>query len=286
MEERTVTILGKTYDINRTTHLKSQFTNVETLPDSIGNLTNMKELTLSYTKLQTLPDSIGKLTNLVALDLHANKLQTLPDSIGNLTNLGRLDLNNNNLQTLPDSIGKIKNPDLKINVGYNKLIDIPNTIPFDVLVNVASNHLTLKTVPPGYIEWFRNYAVNTVVYYEKRILEKMVEGIIIEDVIPDVKTAIAPVRRFDYKSLEVRQANESVTRIPEDGSDETKKTIGDLPGDALNTVYSFLKNKEEEKTKAGKRTKKTGGKRTKKTGGKRTKKNSGKHKRKTMRIKK
>jgi len=146
----------------------------------------------------------------------------------------------------------------------------------------------------------KNYAVNTRLPYEKDMLKKMVEGIIIEDVIPDVKTAIAPLRRGVYKSSKVRQPNESVTRIPEDGSVETKKTIGDLPRDALNTVYSFLKNKEEKtggkrtkktggkrtKKTGGKRTKKTGGKRTKKTGGKRTKKNSGKHKRKTMRIKK
>ncbi|MFX0139847.1 MAG: leucine-rich repeat domain-containing protein, partial [Candidatus Hodarchaeota archaeon] len=54
------------------------------LPESIGNLSSLKELDLRDNKLTTLPESIGNLSSLKELDLRDNKLTTLPESIGNL----------------------------------------------------------------------------------------------------------------------------------------------------------------------------------------------------------
>jgi hypothetical protein len=114
---------------------------------------------------------------------------------------------------------------------------------------------------------------------------------IMEDVTEDVKNALAPERRTDYKSKTVRKP-EIAYRVSYDANkekqrntnfyneypDETKKTIGDLKTDTMNHVFSFLKNNNKIQEKGGKRTKKN-------KGGKRTKKNSGKYKRKTIRIK-
>jgi hypothetical protein len=255
------------------------------LPKSIGNLTNLETLNLYGNYLSALPESIGNLTNLKTLNLEGNGLRELPKSIGNLTNLETLDLYANELTELPESIGNLMKSKMKsIDVGYNKLIYIPK-IPleyFHCLDNVSSNYKTLKTLPIGYIDWYINNTDKTTHQY-KEFLEKINNDEIIEDVISDVKIAIAPEVRNEYPLI-VRQINESKKRIPY-GDEEI--TIGDLPPELRRTVFSYL---QKENTKGGKRRKKktkkektNGGKRTKKekmNGGKRTKKNRGEYNKK------
>ena len=63
--------------------------NLTTLPESMGNLTQLTELGLmGCESLTTLPESIGKLTQLTELDLRGcEKLTMLPESIQQLTKL-------------------------------------------------------------------------------------------------------------------------------------------------------------------------------------------------------
>ena len=68
-----------------------------TLPDSIGNLTNLIKLNLYDNRLTTLPDTIGNLTNLTTLDLDYNYFTEFPSQIGKLTNLVELNINNNDI---------------------------------------------------------------------------------------------------------------------------------------------------------------------------------------------
>ena len=53
------------------------------------------DLDLRSTQITTIPDEIGILTNLQVLDLYYNQITTIPDAIGNLTNLQYLNLSNN-----------------------------------------------------------------------------------------------------------------------------------------------------------------------------------------------
>jgi hypothetical protein len=78
------------------------------IPDSIGDLKNLRSLNLGANNIEKLPESIGELTNLSNLYLSWNKLETLPESIGNLTNLKILDLDNNQLRILPQSMKDLK----------------------------------------------------------------------------------------------------------------------------------------------------------------------------------
>ena len=223
--------------------------------------------------LLALPESIGNLTNLKTLDLYGNGLLKLPKSIGNLTNLETLDLYANELTELPESIGNLMKSKMTIDVGYNKLIYIPK-IPleyFHCLDNVSSNYNTLKTLPIGYIHWYINNTDKTTHQY-KEFLEKINNDKIIEDVISDVKIAIAPEVRNEYPLI-VRQINESKKRIP---YGDEKITIGDLPPELRGTVFSYLQKK---KTNGGKRRKKKT-KKEKTNGGKRTKKNRGEYNKK------
>ena len=70
------------------------------LPDSIGDLTFLEELSLKGNWLEKLPESFGKLRNLKNLYIYNNHLAQLPEDIGDLKNLEALDLRHNKLTKL------------------------------------------------------------------------------------------------------------------------------------------------------------------------------------------
>jgi len=82
---------------------------IELLPVSIGDLQNLRVLDLTYNVLSTLPESIGDLGQLKELHLGENRLEVLPESIGNLRSLEVLFLIRNQLTALPESIGNLEN---------------------------------------------------------------------------------------------------------------------------------------------------------------------------------
>jgi Leucine-rich repeat (LRR) protein len=104
----------------------SMYASIE-LPDSIGNLTNLKKLQLAEIGLTEVPASIGNLTNLTELDLSDNKLTVVPESIGNLTNLIELYLGYNQISELPESIGNLKNLNV-LRLQSNNFLYIPEFI--------------------------------------------------------------------------------------------------------------------------------------------------------------
>jgi len=61
------------------------------------------DLNLSGLNLDTIPDSLAQLSNLQSLDLMNNQIGTIPDSLAQLSNLQFLDLDNNQIGTIPDS---------------------------------------------------------------------------------------------------------------------------------------------------------------------------------------
>ena len=101
-----------------------------TLPNEIGNLTNLKELTIVYNELLTgvIPSSLGNLYELETLSLFNNDLSgTIPSELGNCTNLINFSLDKNQLTgNIPlsfESLNKLK----LFYVDGNKLSgEIPN----------------------------------------------------------------------------------------------------------------------------------------------------------------
>lgn len=80
---------------------------IRCLPDSIGNLTNLRRLSLCHNQLYCLPDSIGSLQNLTHLNLSYNRLDYLPNTIGSMENLRELSLTSNELTNFPAEIGNL-----------------------------------------------------------------------------------------------------------------------------------------------------------------------------------
>jgi len=123
--------------------------NLKTLPDSLGKLVNLVKLEIRL-PIEKLPDNIGNLANLVNLELYNSSIEKLPDSIGDLLSLTELSLEGNqNLKTLPDSIGKLKNL-VKFNLSGSPIEKLPNGI--NNLQNLTEFSLRggdkkLKTLP-------------------------------------------------------------------------------------------------------------------------------------------
>lgn len=64
------------------------------IPDEIGLLSNLEELSLESNNLSSLPDSIGQLKNLKELSLDYNPFTEIPKSVFQLSNLQELSLDN------------------------------------------------------------------------------------------------------------------------------------------------------------------------------------------------
>jgi hypothetical protein len=87
----------------------------------VGKLTHLEKLNLRNNQLTSLPEEIGNCTNIKLLFLSWNKLKTLPPSVGKLTNLEILYLDNNQLTSLPKEIGNCTKLSGKGKHGYQRL---------------------------------------------------------------------------------------------------------------------------------------------------------------------
>lgn len=102
------------------------------IPESIWNLTKLQSLSLgaNYQLSGSIPESIGNLENLLMLKIFNTLLSgTIPESIGNLTKLTHLYLYFNQLTgSIPESIGNISSL-LYAGLNYNQLSgSIPESI--------------------------------------------------------------------------------------------------------------------------------------------------------------
>ncbi|KAL8158229.1 hypothetical protein AgCh_002791 [Apium graveolens] len=84
--------------------------NLEVLPDALGDIQSLEVLSAEHTGIAYLPESIGRLSKLSKLLLHScKKLGHLPSSICNLKAVECLDLNYcSDLQELPNEIGNME----------------------------------------------------------------------------------------------------------------------------------------------------------------------------------
>jgi len=119
--------------------------NLEEIPESIGILINLKELSISNSilldslkydtvmpnnrgnKIIEIPNSISNLINLEVLDIGGNQIKSLPENIGNLISLKKLYIWDNKIERLPKSIGRLINLE-ELDISWNNIEKLPTSI--------------------------------------------------------------------------------------------------------------------------------------------------------------
>lgn len=91
---------------------------LESIPENIGDLQNIKRLVFSNNAIKHIPDSIGKLQQLETLDLSGNFIDQLPKSISYLANLKELKLGRNAFKDIRAQKKQLKKilPNCKISI--------------------------------------------------------------------------------------------------------------------------------------------------------------------------
>jgi hypothetical protein len=79
----------------------------DTLPPIIQRLGSLETLSFAGNRIKEVPTWIGSLIKLKDLNFSCSTFKTLPDEVGNLENLEELDLSENCLDRLPPSFGKL-----------------------------------------------------------------------------------------------------------------------------------------------------------------------------------
>ncbi|KAL2623475.1 hypothetical protein R1flu_003680 [Riccia fluitans] len=95
--------------IGQLSHLQSlslsHLTNLNVIPESLGNFYSLQTLEVENCPIKSLPKSLGQLSSLRTLTVRlCENLKTLPDSIGDLSSLRNLNLSDSALHSLPDTI--------------------------------------------------------------------------------------------------------------------------------------------------------------------------------------
>ncbi|MBC8198218.1 MAG: hypothetical protein H8E60_10070 [Candidatus Marinimicrobia bacterium] len=95
--------------------------NIDSIPPSIGNLSDLTILNFSGNNIHFLSDSISNLSKLRILNLSNNKLDTIQFSMSNFNELTALDFSSNDIYSFPESVCDL--PIIEINFENNRICD-------------------------------------------------------------------------------------------------------------------------------------------------------------------
>ncbi|MEO0565168.1 MAG: leucine-rich repeat domain-containing protein, partial [Chloroflexota bacterium] len=151
-------------NLTKLTELSARGNNLTRLPASIGELHNLETLNLRENDLTALPSAFGDLESLVDLNLALNDLRSLPRSMGQLTNLQTLDLSNNELRTVPSEMTALTNL-TSLDLASNNLLSLPSGF-----VDLADDLEVLDLRGnPAYQMQHRNNREAQVLYFADRV---------------------------------------------------------------------------------------------------------------------
>lgn len=165
---------------------------LQTLPDSTAQCTQLKFLKLRMTNLNEIPPKISELANLTTLDLHGNSLSSIPSL--NSSNLCELDVSNNNLSELP----ALSKPLEKLNVSHNQL---------SVLIEKFEEFLRLKEIDASHNKITKlSRTVSSL-----RDLKRLNLAYNAISVVPDTISSIRSLEFFDISYNRIEKINHVFT---------------------------------------------------------------------------
>jgi internalin A len=132
--------LGQLTNLRRLYAHTNQLT---TLPEWLCQLISLEELSLAFNRLTALPESIGRQARLEELSLASNQLTALPESMGQLARLRRLDLHDNGLTILPESLRKLRSL-RELYLHGNGALGLPAEV-----LGPSANDVVFYDVPPA-----------------------------------------------------------------------------------------------------------------------------------------
>jgi internalin A len=171
---------------------------IEELPEKIGELKELRVLTLNSSSIKKLPNSIGDLINLNLLDLSYNRIEKLPESFSNLTNLQLLYLKNNQISEMPENVIMMTQL-VELDLVGNPIENIPPEIIAKGLSSIRNYYSKLKDnkkcfeakiliVGQGNVG--KTFLLNRLVYNKVDYQSQSTEGI-------DIKKWITRTPNFD-----------------------------------------------------------------------------------------
>ncbi|MEG4808995.1 leucine-rich repeat domain-containing protein, partial [Microcoleus sp. F8-D3] len=91
---------------------------IASIPEALGQLSNLTVLYLWNNQIASIPEALGQLSNLTQLYLSDNQIASIPEALGQLSNLTRLDLSDNQIEKIPEcleTLPKLEKLDLRRN---------------------------------------------------------------------------------------------------------------------------------------------------------------------------
>ncbi|WP_027420335.1 leucine-rich repeat domain-containing protein [Crocinitomix catalasitica] len=127
--------------------LKIQSYKSDSLPSEIGRLTNLEHLDINFGEFHYVPKSIGNLHELKILTISNGRTKlNIPPEIGKLTNLIELNIYNYEIDILPNEIGNLVNLEEIMLCG--KISSLPSTVKnWKSIRNLYLSGNNLKEIP-------------------------------------------------------------------------------------------------------------------------------------------
>jgi len=217
---------------------------LNTLPESMAELTQLTTLNLGDNRLTTVPESLSSLTRLTWLDLSSNLLMTVPESLGNLTRLRCLDLDNNDLTTLPEWLSDLGQLTV-LNLGTNRLTSVPESLGnLAQLTELSLDNNRLTSVP----ESLGNLAQLATLYLTTNRLTSVPESLgnlkqLTELYLAGNLLTTVPECLGDLTQLSTLYLSSNrLMSVPELLSKLTQLTVLNLSNNRLTTVPQSLRN--------------------------------------------
>jgi Leucine-rich repeat (LRR) protein len=109
-------------------HINLDSNRLTNFPVELASLPSLHWLSLRWNAIEALPDAIGACGSLRHLDCSFNQISSVSGRIGACKSLATLLLHDNSLTALPDSLGELGSALKELNVDFNQLSRLPNSI--------------------------------------------------------------------------------------------------------------------------------------------------------------